>query len=102
MNRGGYRRYYLPGHAAANKRGYALEHRIVMVEHLGRSLLPNETVHHINGDKLDNRIENLELWATSHGSGQRVTDRVADAIATLETYAPELLREAPVQLRVVA
>ena len=38
-----------------------LEHRVVMERHLGRPLLPNEHVHHINEDKLDNRLENLEI-----------------------------------------
>jgi hypothetical protein len=37
------------------------EHRIVMEEHLGRELLSTETVHHIDGDRLNNSLENLEL-----------------------------------------
>lgn len=62
------------------------QHRVVMEEILGRPLLPEENVHHKNGDRKDNRPENLELWSTSQPPGQRVEDKVKWAKEIINLY----------------
>jgi hypothetical protein len=62
-----------------------------MAMHLNRPMTSDESAHHINGDRLDNRIENLELWSRWQPSGQRVKDKVEWALDLLRRYAPDAL-----------
>lgn len=78
-----YRKGY-PG--VRDKDGKILEHRFVMSQHLGRGLKRHETVHHKNGIKHDNRIENLELFSQHHGPGGKVEDKIKWCIEFLEEY----------------
>jgi hypothetical protein len=71
------------------KRRQVGTHRVVYSEYLGRPLRKGENVHHINGLRDDNRIENLELWSSSQPSGQRVKDKLAWARDIIATYAGE-------------
>lgn len=71
---------------------YQLQHREVLAQVIGRPLLPEESAHHKNGDRSDNRPENLELWSKSQPAGQRVEDKVAWAFELLSLYSPGVLK----------
>ena len=64
----GYALAYAPNHPNARYGGYILKHRLMIEESIGRILKDNEVVHHINRDKLDNRVENLQILSPEEHS----------------------------------
>jgi hypothetical protein len=61
VSKGDYNYYVVRNHPSCTKHGYVLHHRVVVENHLGRLLDPTEVVHHLNGDKKDNRVDNLRV-----------------------------------------
>lgn len=61
-----------------NKKGNVKQHRRIMEEYLGRPLNPDEIVHHINGIKTDNRIENLQVMTWSEHSSMHRKEEIAN------------------------
>jgi hypothetical protein len=86
LDRNGYVLISGRGHPNSEKGGRIREHILIMSKYLSRPLRKGEQVHHKNGIRNDNRIENLELWSTSHPSGQRVEDKIKWCKEFLKEY----------------
>jgi len=72
---------------------YQQEHRLIIEGLIGRKLSSYETIHHKNGIRSDNSLENLELRSSNHGQGARIEDLVEHWTNMLKIYAPERLSE---------
>lgn len=88
---GGYIKELAPNNPNADASGYVLQHRLVMEQVIGRPLERHERVHHKNGDRQDNRPENLELWVGVERSkkdphGVRLVDKVIDMLSSLQQH----------------
>lgn len=93
----GYWYIYRPGHPNAQKgknqaKGRIFEHIWIMSNHLGRPLKENECVHHKNGIRTDNSIENLELWKKGQPPGSRLEDKLKWAKDLLEEYGYDVIK----------
>ena len=92
INSQGYVLLHMEDHPNCWVNGKIFEHQYVMSQYLGRPLEKNENVHHKNGNRSDNRIENLELWETSQPCGQRKEDKYNDNLEWNRNYRKDQKR----------
>ena len=86
VGKNGYVVRWEPMSLHASSGGLVYQHRQIIGDALGRRLLPSESVHHKNGNRADNRPENLELWVKAQPAGQRVDDLIEFARQILDRY----------------
>lgn len=79
-------------HPWADANGRIREHIYIIQKHIGRKLKPNELVHHKNGIRNDNKLENLELCTNTQPPSQRTSDMIQFCEQYLKKYAPEKLK----------
>ncbi len=91
LDKNGYFQITVWGHPnCTSKTGRIAQHTYMMSQHIGRSLRKHESVHHKNGIRHDNRLENLELWHKGQPAGQRLDEKIEWAKAFLEEYGFEV------------
>jgi len=93
LTKHGYRQIKVKDHPNSWRTGTMFEHVYVMSIHLKRALVKGETVHHKNGIRDDNRIENLELWSNSHPYGQRIEDKIEWCREFLNLYDYDVINK---------
>lgn len=93
INNEGYKIISKRDHPNSLKNGTILEHKFIMSQFLGRPLSLGENVHHKNGVRHDNRIENLELWSVRQPPGQRVDDKIEWCKEFLSEYGYDVIKK---------
>lgn len=93
INKLGYRILSLRLNEGDTRKKEIREHSWIMSQYLGRPLYKHENIHHKNGIRDDNRIENLELWSKSQPPGQRVEDKLKWCVEFAAQYGYKLIKE---------